>query len=80
MLLFMLFIFAIVRDLFKWQRICAGFGLFVQICIAVGDPIIIMVGIPLFCLTLPHFCACPKPGPGFPTSYVMVFFVFNKLR
>jgi hypothetical protein len=39
-----------------------------------------MVGIPLFCLTLPHFCACPKTGPGFPTSYVMVFFVFNKLR
>jgi hypothetical protein len=24
-------------------------------------------------LTLPHCCACPKPGPAFPTSYVMVF-------
>jgi hypothetical protein len=23
--------------------------------------------------------ACPKPGPGFPTSYV-VFFMFNELR
>ena len=37
-------------------------------------------GIPLTCLTLPHFCACPKPGPGFPTSYVMVFFVLSELR
>jgi hypothetical protein len=38
------------------------------------------VGISLTGLTLPHFCACPKPGPGFPTSYVVVFFVFSKLR
>jgi len=37
-------------------------------------------GIPLTCLTLPHFCACPKPGPGFPTSYAMVFFVLSELR
>ena len=35
------------------------------------------VGILLTCLTPPHLCACPKPGPGFPTSYVMVFFVFR---
>ena len=29
-----------------------------------------------------HFCAYPKPGSGFPTSYVVVFFFFfiNKLR
>ena len=33
------------------------------------------IGIPLICLSLPHSCACPKPGPGFPMSYVMVFFV-----
>jgi len=32
------------------------------------------VGIPLTGLTLPHFCACPKSGPEFPTSYVMVCF------
>jgi len=31
-------------------------------------------------LTLPHFCACHKPGPGFPTSYVVVFYVFNEMR
>ena len=31
-------------------------------------------------LTRPHICAWPSPGPGFPTSYVMVFFVFNDLR
>ena len=35
------------------------------------------VGITLTSLTLPHFCACPKPGPGFPTSYVEVFIVFS---
>jgi len=38
------------------------------------------VAIPLTSLTLPHFCACHKPGPGFPTSHFMVFFVFNELR
>ena len=26
-----------------------------------------------FCLTMPHFCACPNPGSGFPSSYVVVF-------
>jgi hypothetical protein len=31
-------------------------------------------------LTLPHLCACLMPGPGFPTSYVMIFFMFNYLR
>jgi hypothetical protein len=36
---------------------------------------------PVTGLILPHFCACPKPGPGFPTSYVMFyFFIFNDLR
>ena len=30
---------------------------------------------PLTSLTLPHVCACPKQRPGFPTSYVMVFFL-----
>jgi len=28
------------------------------------------VGIPLTVLTPPHLCAYPKPGPGFPMSYV----------
>ena len=36
--------------------------------------------IPLAGLTLPHACAFPKPGPGFPTSYVVVFFVFIELK
>jgi hypothetical protein len=26
----------------------------------------------------PYFCACPKLGPGFPMSYVMVFFAFDE--
>ena len=38
-------------------------------------------GITLTGLTLPHFCACPKPGSGFPRPYVMFFFiVLNGLR
>jgi hypothetical protein len=24
-------------------------------------------------LTLPHFCACPNAGPGFPAVYVLVY-------
>ena len=35
------------------------------------------VGIPLIGLTPPPLYAYPKPGPGFPMSYVMVFFVFS---
>jgi hypothetical protein len=30
-------------------------------------------GIPLTGLTHPYLYACPKPGPGFPTSYVVFF-------
>jgi hypothetical protein len=30
------------------------------------------VGIPLTCLTLPCLCACPKPGPEFPSLYVRI--------
>jgi hypothetical protein len=37
------------------------------------------VGIPLTALTLPHVCACPKPGPRFPSANVMVYFVFSDL-
>ena len=37
-------------------------------------------GIPVSVLTPPHFCACTKPGLGFPTSYVVVFFMFSELR
>jgi hypothetical protein len=36
------------------------------------------VEITLTSLIPPHFCACLKPGPGFPTSYVVVFFVFSE--
>ena len=31
--------------------------------------------VPLTGLTPPHICACSKPGHGFPTSYVMGFFL-----
>jgi hypothetical protein len=38
--------------------------------------------IPLTCLTPPQMRACPRPGPGFPTSYVVIspFFVFGEMR
>jgi len=35
------------------------------------------VRIPLTGLMPPHFGSCPKPGRGFPTPYVVDFFVFN---
>jgi len=34
------------------------------------------IGLPFTGLTLPHFCTCSKPGPRFPTSYVVVSFHF----
>jgi len=36
-----------------------------------------MVDITLTGLTPPLVCACPKPGPGFPTSNVVVFSEFS---
>jgi len=39
------------------------------------------VGILLTDLTSPHFCACPKTGFGFPTSCVVVTFLYSvKMR
>jgi hypothetical protein len=38
------------------------------------------VVIPFTSLIPPHFCACPKPRPGFPLAYVMIFFVFKTLH
>jgi hypothetical protein len=28
---------------------------------------------PINLLNPPHLCVCPRPGPVFPTSYVLVF-------
>jgi hypothetical protein len=52
---------------------------FLYISIVVGEPVIKRgrVGITLTGLTPPYLCACPKPGPGFPTSYIWVFFCFR---
>ena len=38
------------------------------------------VVIPLTSLSPPHVCACSKSKPGFSTSYVVVFSMFNYLR
>ena len=37
-----------------------------------------MDGIPLTGLSPLHFCACLKPGPRYPTSYIKVIFIFNE--
>jgi hypothetical protein len=50
---------------------------FVYLCIAVGDPLIKRVEIPLTALTPTHYFACPTQRPRFPTSYVVVFFVLR---
>jgi hypothetical protein len=44
---------------------------FIYICI--GDPVK-RGGIPLTSLTPPHFSVCLMPGPGFPTSCVVICF------
>jgi len=48
--------------------------------IVAGDPVIKRGrdGIPLNGSTPPHFCACPNPRTEFPTSYVLVLFVFSE--
>jgi hypothetical protein len=38
------------------------------------------VGVPLIGFIPLHCCACLIPGSGFPTSYVVVFFMLNVLR
>ena len=35
---------------------------------------------PLIGLIQPQFCVCPKHEPGFPTSNIVVSFLFNELR
>ena len=70
-----------VCDLFECKWIYACLLSFVYLCTVVWEQVINMerVGIPLTGLTPPHFYASPKPGPGFLTSYVVVFFVFSEL-
>lgn len=53
----------------------------VYICIVVGYPNQKGVGIPMTGLIPPHFLyPCPKSANGFPTPYVVIFFVCNDLR
>ena len=70
-------------SLFEWKRIYRVFiyRLFIHVSVLpFGIQLLRGVEIRLDGSTLPHFCACPKPGPGFPTSYVVVFVVLNDLR
>ena len=74
--------FVIVCGLFERKWISAGFFLvyLYMYCRCRSSYQEGRVGIQLTGLTPPHFCACSKPGPWFPTSYVVVFFVFSELR
>ena len=38
------------------------------------------IGLSLTGLILPHLCACPKPGSGFPMPYVLGVFVSKELK
>jgi hypothetical protein len=67
-----LHVFIMCVVFFKWKRIYAGLLLLVYVCF--------IVGIPLTGLTPSRCWACPNPGHGCPTSYVVIFFVFNCLR
>ena len=70
----------ITQCILNWCRFFLLYRL-IYICIVIGDPVIkrVRVGIPITRFKPPHFCACPKPGHGFPRSYVVVFFMFNDL-
>ena len=37
-------------------------------------------GIQLIHLILPRICTCPKPEPGFPMTYFVLFFVINCMK
>jgi hypothetical protein len=70
-------------SLFEWKWIYRVFiyRLFIHVSVLpFGIQLLRGVEIRLDGSTLPHFCACPKPGPGLPTSYVVVFVVLNDLR
>ena len=68
-------------DHHKWKWVCAGFSLLIH-----GSVLLLEIQLsrregwdPHHLLRLPHFCACPKPGFGFLSVYVMVYFAFNDL-
>jgi hypothetical protein len=77
--MFMLsFIFVIVFGLIAGKRIWAGFFI---VCLYIycrwrssyqneGGIVILLTGI-----TPPHVCACSKPGHGFSTTYIVIFFL-----
>ena len=70
MVLFMILVvnhLLIMCGIFEWQRMSAGLFVSLFICVLPSRE----EG--LAGLTPSHFCSFPKPGPGFPMSYVVVF-------
>ena len=65
-------IFAMVCGLFEWKRICRFSIIIFYMYCRWRSNCQERVRSTLTGLTPTHFCACPKPG--FPKSYVMVFF------
>ena len=64
---------------FMWKRICEWFFycLFIYmycpfVCLLLSEKQLSRgVGIPLTCLILTHFCACPSTGPGLPMPHLV---------
>ena len=73
------FIFVMVCDLFE-ENDSPQFFFIVRLCLQLLPCERGMIGILSTGLALQYLCACPKPGPGFLSSYVMVFFIFSELR
>jgi len=80
-MLMLSFNFVIVCGLLELTQICAGLLSYFYICINAGDPIIKSgrVVIPITSLTPQPVRACPRLGPGFPVTYIMIFFVYGSL-
>ena len=70
------FIIVIVYGLFEWTRIWFCIVCLYMYCRLRSKYQRVRVGIPLTGCISPHFRACSKPGPGFPTSHV-VFVLFS---
>ena len=77
--MFMLSLIFVTVCLFEWKQICRIFSICLHLyCLWKYNYQVGRVEFPLTGSTPPHFCACPRPGPG--ASYVMVFFMFICLR
>ena len=68
-------------QMLEWNQKSTVFIMYNILCIAVGYTVIKRGGCnPINRFNPSLLCACPKPGTGFPSTYVMVIFAFYDLR